>query len=62
MKQGLAFGGGIPLSNPLESIPNRDIGIRRFIDGEVAFEHAAMSAEFPYAKVEIRRHRVRQLS
>src|SRR5262249_10674050 len=61
MKQGPAFGGGIPLSNPLESIPNRDIGIRRFIDREVAFEHAAMSAEFLYAKVEKSPHRTRHL-
>jgi len=62
MKQGLTFVKRVALGDALESVPNRDVGIRRFVDGKVTFEHAALDTEFLYAKIEIRRHRVCQLN
>jgi hypothetical protein len=61
MEQRFAFGSGEILADSLESIPNRDVGIRRFVDREVAFEHAALNSELLYAKIEIGRDYVCQL-
>src|SRR6516165_8002047 len=46
MKKGLAFVKRVALSDALESVPNRDVGIRGFVYGKVTFEHAAMDSEF----------------
>jgi hypothetical protein len=61
-KQSVALGGGAALTDALESVPDRNVGIRHLVDWEITFEHAALDTEFLNAKIEIGRHRVRQLS
>ena len=62
MKQRGVFSSGEILTDSFKGVPNRDVGIGRLVDREIAFEHAATDAEFLYAKIEIRRHRICQLS